>query len=264
MITSHRAWGNLTYAFEAAQGWMSLVNCEISSGGGSTIRIDDLALGVTLIGGDKSSAAFSYQSAASIRPTLLGMRGGNSMLNVVVNNTVGAGVARFESHNATPANNDSVFKSYVLTDSAGTAVEAVRETYRIGNVTPGAYTGQIMYALQNAGTLQNLISFTNGFFSPLIDNLLALGTGTTTWRGIYLGNAQSINFNNNQYAIVHAATNLVFSGTIKLATLTVATLAAPATVGTGGRSTVSDATVVAAGNFGNVVVGGGANIVPAL
>lgn len=43
---------------------------------------------------------------------------------------------------------------------------------------------------------------------------------------------------------------------------TTATLPAAATIGAGGRASASDSTVAAAGNFGAVYAGGGANFVP--
>lgn len=52
------------------------------------------------------------------------------------------------------------------------------------------------------------------------------------------------------------------SGVIQLPTFTVATLPTAASAGAGARSTVSDGSVVAAGNFGAIVAGAGANMVP--
>lgn len=52
------------------------------------------------------------------------------------------------------------------------------------------------------------------------------------------------------------------AGIIALPVFSVATLPVATGVATGGRSTVSDSNVAAATNFGAIVAGGGANIVP--
>jgi hypothetical protein len=54
----------------------------------------------------------------------------------------------------------------------------------------------------------------------------------------------------------------VFSKNVKTLSVTVSTLPAAATIGSGARAFVSDSSVVASGNFGAIVAGAGANLVP--
>jgi hypothetical protein len=56
--------------------------------------------------------------------------------------------------------------------------------------------------------------------------------------------------------------SVLFNRAIRTAVFTVGTLPSAAAVGAGGRAHVSDGTVVAAGNFGNAVAGGGSNSLP--
>lgn len=53
-----------------------------------------------------------------------------------------------------------------------------------------------------------------------------------------------------------------FAATVKTAAYAVSALPSASSLGSGARAMVSNGSVVAAGNFGNVVAGGGANIVP--
>jgi hypothetical protein len=81
-------------------------------------------------------------------------------------------------------------------------------------------------------------SFETGCNSrPLVDNTYLSGEPARRWAIVH-----------TFYARTHA--------------LTVGTLSAAATAGAGSRAFVTDSNVVAAGNFGNVVAGGGANGVP--
>ena len=75
---------------------------------------------------------------------------------------------------------------------------------------------------------------------------------------------QAYNDKSNQVVIGNPSiTETVLRGVIRAnSTYTVAALLAAATAGVGARSFVTDSTVAAAGNFGNVVAGGGANKVP--
>lgn len=62
--------------------------------------------------------------------------------------------------------------------------------------------------------------------------------------------------------ITNGANGATGAGIIRLPTFTVAGLPTVANAGAGGRATVSDGSVAMAANYGAIVAGGGANVVP--
>lgn len=72
-VTNHGFAGNLTYAAQIADGSASFVNCDMAPS--QVFRVDDAATNVAIFGGDFTTAVFSYQSAASVRPSTISTRG---------------------------------------------------------------------------------------------------------------------------------------------------------------------------------------------
>ena len=115
-----------------------------------------------------------------------------------------------------------------------------------------------------AGNLNTLIGYNAGSAITTGSNNTIIGgqvPGSTTLANaiILADGAGNIRYD---YGNTVGGQHTFSGGVIKTITSTVATLPAAATAGAGARSMVTDGSVVATGNFGTIIAGAGANIVP--
>lgn len=107
----------------------------------------------------------------------------------------------------------------------------------------------------SAGVMPSRLVFYTAATNVLVERLRINSTGNHTFAAPSSGVTMTVSPLAGQNAIVT-------TGAVKLGSFTVAGLPAAATVGAGSRAFVTDSTVVAAGNFGNIVAGTGANFCP--
>jgi hypothetical protein len=123
-----------------------------------------------------------------------------------------AHVAAFEGRRATPAINDTGHITYNLNNSAGTAVEYVRQVWQANNVTPGAEEGHMFWRLQVAGVLTSILEIEPTALHPSTSGLITIGSTTLPFGSVFLGSGTKIDFNAGNVTITHAASKLLFAG----------------------------------------------------
>jgi hypothetical protein len=247
-VVAHRAWGNITYAVEAADGSVSFSDSQVQTG--QVIRVDNNCSAISFSGGNMTGVTFSYESVAAPRPSFNNTRGQGAPTNPVLNAaTAGGQIAKFEGHTTTPAVNDTIFKSYTMTNSSGAQVEVIRESYRATAVTAGAMTSQLFWALSNAGSFSNVMVMTPTILQPLVNDGMALGGTTSGWADLFLASGGVINWNNGTYTLIQSSTTLTASGTVAAAALS----ATGAILSSGGTNGIGYAT----GAGGTVTQGSG-------
>jgi len=96
----------------------------------------------------------------------------------VTNSTDGTSnqVAKFSGTNATRANNDLIYDSYFLANSAGTQKEFVRLNFKAPVVTSTSEDGSFIVSLMSAGTLTDTLTLTKNSLSIGTSNAFTTGT----------------------------------------------------------------------------------------
>lgn len=95
--------------------------------------------------------------------------------------------------------------------------------------TNGAEQGDLIFYLMKAGTLTQLMQLNIARLFPVVNDGLALGSGTLAWSDLFLANGGVINFNNGDATLTHSAglltsnvpisvgtSNAITAGTIEL------------------------------------------------
>lgn len=132
----------------------------------------------------------------------------------IVNNTDAAsnqGI-KVESDRATPAANDEVYASYVISDSAGNQDEMGRVTVRATTVTSTTEVSQFRWGIRVAGTLADVMLMTTAALSPVTSDGLALGTTALMWADAFFASGAVLNFNNGNMTVTHSAALLTLAG----------------------------------------------------
>lgn len=120
-------------------------------------------------------------------------------------------VSRLEGDRATPAASDTIYESWILSDSAGNQDEFARMSILGITVTSGAEDGMFRLSVRKAGVLTSVFDFWQSYFAPLIAGV-SLGNTVQMWAGAYLASGGVINFNNGDVTITHASNALTFAG----------------------------------------------------
>ena len=132
-----------------------------------------------------------------------------------INTTDNASVKalRIEGDRATPTNNDNVYMSYYLSNSAGTQTEMARIYCLATSVTAGAEGGRLEFWAALAGTMASrmVLQPNASAFYPSTNDSLALGAGTAAWSDLYLASGGVFNFNNGNVVAAHVTGGLDFT-----------------------------------------------------
>jgi hypothetical protein len=118
-------------------------------------------------------------------------------------------VGHFGGDRANPANNDSAYFTYELSNAAGTQVEAFRQTWRLTDVSTGSEDSQVFWGVMVSGSQTNRLILTGTVFAPTSNAALALGSGSLGWNGAFLSTGTAINWANGDVTLTHGSTNLV-------------------------------------------------------
>ena len=167
--------------------------------------------------------------------------------------------------NTTPTANDGITRQTSITNSAGTLVEAFRQTERLSTTTAGAETAQVFWALRSAGALTNQVLMTATSIAPVTNGAVALGVPTLGWSGACFSANTALNWGNGTYTVTQGGTAITGSGSaafgsfVKTGVFTYGTLPAAETAGNGARAMITDCNST---TFLANAAAGGANIVP--
>lgn len=112
-----------------------------------------------------------------------------------------------EGDRATPANNDILYASFNLSDSAGNQEEFARISIVANSVTNSSEAAYMMFAARSGGTLTNMLRATTTVLSPHVSDGMALGSATLMWGDLFLASGGVINFNNGNLTVTHNNTN---------------------------------------------------------
>lgn len=182
----------------------------------------------------------------------------NAYRHVRVQDAGGAGTITEQSGLWVPnlTRGTSNYAAY-LNVSAGTNNYNVYAVGTAQNLMNGRLKANGGLTLPGDGTLNTSVDITNSsgqfFHFTTNTNLVLTGTGTMV-------TLSSLNDGGNTYEpLLFNASVVVLNCIIRMKVLTVGTLGSATA---GGKALVSDSSVVAAGNFGAIVVGGGTNTVP--
>lgn len=142
------------------------------------------------------SSYTASQGAANTTPTA-------TLTNTTDNASVR--VLRLDGARATPANNDSVYLSYYLSNSSGAQTQFVREQIIATNVTAGAESGQIRWKIISGGAESDVLYIQPALMAPSTNDGVALGTGSAAWSDLFLASGGVINWNNGDAVLTHSS-----------------------------------------------------------
>lgn len=149
------------------------------------------------------SSITASQGAAATTPSA-------TLVNTTDNASVR--VARFEGDRANPANSDTTYLSWYLSDSAGNQDEFARLSMLGITVTSGAEDGFFRWSLMKAGTLTAVLDFYHTYFAPATNDVIAIGQPTLGFSDAYFASGAVINFNNGDVTLTHSADALEVAG----------------------------------------------------
>ncbi len=153
----------------------------------------------------------------------LSMLGGDLTIDaaetpLVVRNTIDAASNEglsVESDRATPANNDEVYQSFKISDSAGNQTSFARLITTATTVTDTSETADFKIQTISAGTLATRVVLNATAFRPNANDGIALGSATVSFSDLFLASGGVINFNNGNATLTHSAgritSNVAFS-----------------------------------------------------
>jgi hypothetical protein len=129
------------------------------------------------------------------------------------NDNASVRVLRIEGDRATPANNDTVYASFFLSDSAGNQDEVARLSVRATNVTSGGESGQFRFGVMVAGAaVADIFAVTTTSITPITNDGLTLGSGTLSFADVFLASGGVINWANGDVTLTHSSDALAMAG----------------------------------------------------
>ncbi len=178
-------------------GTTSLPWSDLFIGSGGIIDFNSdvtITHGTNTLVGAGGQLAWEYNGAATTAPVR------------VINNTDSASLCgfRIDSDRATPANNDNVYMSFHLSDSAGNQDEMARIRCLATDVTSTSEDARLDFHIMVAGTLTQKLLLNFSYFGPTTDDNTALGTATFGWSDLYLATGALVDFGNANVVLTHS------------------------------------------------------------
>lgn len=133
----------------------------------------------------------------------------------LTNSTDAASVqaAVFQGDRATPADGDTVYFSFKLSNDLGTQTEFARMSWSADDVNNGTgEEGSMTIGMMYAGSFADRLKFDAITISPLFNNIIALGTSSLNFADLFLGDGGVINFNGGDITLTHSANTLTLGG----------------------------------------------------
>lgn len=146
-----------------------------------------------------------------------------------------------DSDRATPANNDTVYQSYRLSNASGTQVEYARITVTARDVTAASEDGAIQFGVVNAGSLSQELYLSAGSLQPNINDGLTLGSNGAGWSDLYMASGAVVDFASGNWVATHTS-GILTVGTGDLRVTTAGTNSA-SVVTVGGSQTLTSKTL---------------------
>lgn len=112
---------------------------------------------------------------------------------------------RLESDRASPANNDSVYASFLASDSAGNQDEFARITANVQTVTSTSEVGNLEFSIMASGALASRLVLATGSLRPATDGGIGLGTTTLGYNGAFYSSGATWNFANGNWLATHSS-----------------------------------------------------------
>lgn len=156
-------------------------------------------------------------------------------------NTTNAASVRalvIEGNRATMANDDLVYVSFALSDSAGNQDEFCRISGQAPNVTSGAEAGELRFGVIQSGSIVNELSLTATALRPLTNDGLALGTISLGFSDAHLASGGVINWANGTYTLTQSGAALEASGTFRARVALSSETTTPTTAGSANKKMV--------------------------
>lgn len=202
--TSNPTFGNLTITSFAAN-WTNAGRTVADLGIVTTADINGGTIdGVTIGGSVAGAGTFT---------TLIATNGADGVLNILQNeDSANAQVARLGGRRSGVAANDKAYISMELSDDGGNQTEFARMAWEAADVTDASEDGRLDFHLMKAGTLTDMLVLNGTEFRPHDNDVLSLGTATTSWADFFLASGGVINWDNGDVTITHAANALTFAG----------------------------------------------------
>lgn len=123
----------------------------------------------------------------------------------------------FNGVNSSPAANDEVYGSYLLTSSTPAQVEFGRLSLRATTVTASSEESQFRFLVRSAGSLTTKLILTGTALTPGANDATALGTASTSFSDAFLASGAVINFANGNFTITHSSATLTIGEAMNLA-----------------------------------------------
>lgn len=128
------------------------------------------------------------------------------------NDAASVAALKIEGDRATPAANDEVYASFILSDSGGAQTEFARIAGRATTVTDASEEGELRFVTINAGSLGTRLLLRSTVLSPNANDGLALGTTSLGWADLHLATGGVINWANGTVTITESSDALAFAG----------------------------------------------------
>jgi alpha-D-ribose 1-methylphosphonate 5-triphosphate synthase subunit PhnG len=157
-----------------------------------------------------ASSGYSFDATVSVSQGAAATTPSGTFVNTTDNASVQA--LRIEGDRATPAANDEVYASFLLSDSAGNQSEFARITALGATITNNSEVGQLRFGVANVGAVANLMLMNTTRLGPLTNDGLALGVGSAAWADLFLASGGVVNFNNGDVTITHSSNALSGAG----------------------------------------------------
>lgn len=138
---------------------------------------------------DGDIVALDAAKAPKASPTFTGTATITNTTDAVSNQ-----VLKLEGDSATPANNDEIYQSFVMSDSAGNQDEFGRITVQATEVTSTTEDASIDFSVAINGTLTNRFRIIGTAIFPTSNDALTLGLATNNFADAFLANGATINF----------------------------------------------------------------------
>lgn len=157
-----------------------------------------------------ASSGYSFDATVTASQGAAATTASGTFVNT--NDNASVRVLRLEGDRATPANNDELYVSFFLSDSAGNQDEFARLIARGSVVTGGAETGSFRWQLMTSGTLSTRLILLPTALQPNADDTVSLGVSGTGFADLFLSNGGVINFNAGDVTVTHSSNALEVAG----------------------------------------------------
>jgi hypothetical protein len=217
-------------------------NLFVGDGGETAIDIKSGAVNVNVMPGNVYDGVSTDITNASTTSSINNVKRAGAPLtltNTTDTNSVQGLIV--QGDRATPANADTVFQSFRLSNLSGTQTEMARITAGMSSGTAGAEAGSLTFSIVTGGALSNELFLNQAQLAPVSNGGLTLGAGSTAWSALYLASGGVLNFANGNWIATHS-TGILTVGTGDLRVTTAGTNAS-SVVTVGGTQTLTNKTL---------------------